>query len=58
MERNLFSPNKDIEGIQTAKSSWVIEIRNKSLDLDNRSRRNNLRINGIKEGKKRNQGRV
>ena len=58
MERNLFSPNKDIEGIQTAKPSWVIEIRNKSLDLDNRSRRNNLRSNGIKEGKKRNQGRV
>ena len=48
MERNLFSLKKDIEVIQTTKPSWAIEIGNK---LEDRSRRNNLRINGIKEGK-------
>ena len=51
MERNLFSLKKDIEVIQTTKPSWAIEIKNKLVDLEDRSRRNNLRINGIKEGK-------
>ena len=51
MERNLFSLKKDIEVIQTTKPSWAIEIENKLVDLEDRSSRNNLRINGIKEGK-------
>ena len=51
IERNLFSLKKDIEVIQTTKPSWAIEIENKLVDLEDRSRRNNLRINGIKEGK-------
>ena len=51
MERNLFSLKKDIEVIQTTKPSWAIEIENKLVDLEDRSRRNNLRINGIKEEK-------
>ena len=51
MERNLFSLKKNIEVIQTTKSSWAIEIENKLMDLEDRFRRNNLRINGIKEGK-------
>ena len=51
VERNLFSLKKDIEVIQTTKPSWAIEIENKLVDLEDRSRRNNLRINGIKEGK-------
>ena len=51
MERNLFSLKKDIEVIQTTKPRWAIEIENKLVDLEDRSRRNNLRINGIKEGK-------
>ena len=51
MEKNLFSLKKDIEVIQTTKPSWAIEIENKLVDLEDRSRRNNLRINGIKEGK-------
>ena len=54
MERNLFSLKKDIEVIQTTKPSWAIEIENKLVDLENRSRMNNLRINGIKEGKNEN----
>ena len=58
MERNLFSLKKDIEVIQTTKPSWAIEIKNKLVDLEDRSRRNNLRINGIKEGKTRSLGKV
>ena len=51
MEKNLFSLKKDIDIIQTTKPSWAIVIENKLVDLKDRSRRNNLRINGIKEGK-------
>ena len=47
MERNLLSLKKYIEVIQTTKLSWAIEIENKLEDLEDRSRRNNLRINGI-----------
>ena len=47
MERNLLSLKKYIEVIQTTKPSWAIEIENKLEDLEDRSRRNNLRINGI-----------
>ena len=52
MEKNLFSIKKDIEVIQTTKPRWAIEIENKLLELEDRSVGNNLRINGIKEGKK------
>ena len=51
MERNLSFHKKDIEVIETAKPSWATEIKNKLVDLEDHSRRNNLRINGIKEGK-------
>ena len=51
MEQNLFSLKKDIDIIQTTKPSRAIDIENKLVDLEDRSRRNNLRINGIKEGK-------
>ena len=50
-ERNLFSLKKDIEVIPTTKPSWSIEIENKLVNFQDRSRRNNLRINAIKEGK-------
>ena len=50
-EKNLFSLKKDMEVIQTTKSSWAREIKNKLVDLEDRSRRNNLKFNGIKEGK-------
>ena len=53
----LFDLIEVIEAIQTTKPSWAIESRNKLVDLEDRSRRNDLRINGIKE-KKRNLGRV
>ena len=51
MEKKLFSLKKDTDIIQTTKPSWAIDIENKLMDLEDRSRRNNLRINGIKEGK-------
>ena len=51
MERNQLILKKVIGFIQTSKPSWAIEIKNKLVDLDDRSRRNNLRINGIKETK-------
>ena len=51
MERNQLILKKGIGFIQTSKPSWAIEIKNKLVDLDDRSRRNNLRINGIKERK-------
>ena len=53
MERNLLSLKKDIEVIQTTKPSWATETtkKKKMVNLDDRFRRNNLRINGIKEGK-------
>ena len=51
MEKNLFSLKKDIDITQTTKPSWAIDIENKLVDLEDRSRRTNLRINGIKEGK-------
>ena len=51
MEKNLFSLKKDIEVIQTTKPRCAIEIENKLVDLEDRSVGNNLRINGIKEGK-------
>ena len=54
MEKNMFSLKKDIDIIQTTKSSWEIDIENKLVDLADRSRRNNLRINGIKEEKNEN----
>ena len=51
MEKNLLSLKKDIDIIQTTKPGLAIDIENKLEDLEYRSRRNNLRINGIKEGK-------
>ena len=50
MERNLSILKKDIEVIQTTKPSWAIENENKLLELEDRSRRSNVNIKGIKEG--------
>ena len=47
----LFDMIEVIEAIQTTKPSWEIECKNKLVDLEDRFRRNNLRINGIKERK-------
>ena len=51
MERNLFRKTlKSFKPLPT-KPSWAIEIENKLVDLEDCSRRDNLQINGIKEGK-------
>ena len=39
--------SKDIEVIQNTKPWLATEIKNKLVDLEDRSRWNNLRINGI-----------
>ena len=49
IERSLFSLKKDSEVIQTTLPSSAIEIKNKLVDLEDHSKRNNLRTNGIKE---------
>ena len=36
------STNKDVGVIQTAEPTWALEIRRKLVDLEGRSRRNNL----------------
>ena len=51
LNERLFSLKKDIDIIQTTKPSWAIVIENKLVDLEDRYRRNSLRIHGIKEGK-------
>ena len=40
---------EELHVIQTTKSSWAIETDAKLIDLKDRSRRNNLRFEGIKE---------
>ena len=42
MERNLFRLKKDIKVIQTTRPNWTMEIKNKLVDLEDRSRRSNL----------------
>ena len=51
MEWILLNLKNDIKVIQTIKPNWAIEIKNKLVKLEHRSRRNNLGINGINEGK-------
>ena len=49
LEKGLSSTKKDVGVIQTTEPTWVVEIRRKLVDLEHRSRRNNLGILGIKE---------
>ena len=42
MERNLFRLKKDIKVIQTTRPNWTMEIKNKLVDLEDRSKRSNL----------------
>ena len=51
MEKNLFSLKKDIRVIQATKLGCAIEIEDKLVDLEDCFRKNNLRINEIKEKK-------
>ena len=49
LEKVLSSTKENVGVIQTTEPTWALEIRRKLVDLEGRSRRNNLRILGIKE---------
>ena len=49
LEKELSSTKEDVRVIQTIEPTWALEVRRKLVDLEYRSRRNNLRILGIKE---------
>ena len=49
LEKEVSSTKEDIRVIQTTEPTWALEIRRKLVDLEDRSRRNNLRVLGIKE---------
>ena len=49
LEKEVGSTKEDIRVIQMTEPTWALEIHRKLVDLEDRSRRNNLRILGIKE---------
>ena len=49
LEKVLSSTKEDVGVIQMTEPTWALEICRKLVDLEDRSRRNNLRILGIKE---------
>ena len=49
LEKVLSSTKEDVSVIQTKEPTWTLEICRKLVDLEDKSRRNNLRILGIKE---------
>ena len=49
LKKELSSTRKDVRVIQTTEPTWALEIRRELVELEGRSRRNNLRILGIKE---------
>ena len=42
LEKELSSTKEDVRVIQTTEPTWALEIRRKLVDLEDRSRRNNL----------------
>ena len=53
LKKELISTKENVSVIQTAEPTWGLEILRKLVDLEYRSRRNNLRILGIKEDSKK-----
>ena len=49
LEKELSSTKEDVGIIQITEPTWALEIHRKLVDLEDSSRRNNLRILGIKE---------
>ena len=47
LEKELSSKKQDIRVIKTTEPTWELKIHRKLVDLEDRSRRNNLRILGI-----------
>ena len=52
LEKELSSTKEDVRVIQTTEPTWALEIRRKLVDLEDRSRRHNLRVLGIKEDRR------
>ena len=53
LEKKLSSTKEDVSIMHTTKPTWALEIRRKLVDLEDKSRRNNLRILGIKENSRK-----
>ena len=53
LKKELISTKENVSVIQTAEPTLGLEILRKLVDLEYRSRRNNLRILGIKEDSKK-----
>ena len=49
LEKELFSTKEEVGVIQITELTWALDIRRKLVDLEDRPRRNSLRILGIKE---------
>ena len=49
LEKELSSKKEDVGLIQTTEPKWALEICRKLVDLEDRSKRNNLQILGIKD---------
>ena len=49
LEKKVGSTKEDVRVIQMTEPTWALEIHRKLVDLEDRSRRNNLRILDIKE---------
>ena len=49
LKKEFSSTKEDVRVIQTTEPTWALEIRRKLVDLEDRSRRNNLRLLGIKK---------
>ena len=53
LQKELSSTKEDVGIIQTTEPTWALEIRIIIVDLEDRSRRNNLGILGIKENSRK-----
>ena len=49
LKKELISTKEDVVVMQTTELTWSLKFRRKLVDLEDRSRRNNLRILGFKE---------
>ena len=58
LQKQLSLTKEGLGIIQTTEPTWALEIRRILMDLGDRSRRNNLRILGIKENPPKVIGRV
>ena len=53
LEKELISTKENVGVTQATEPTWALEIRRKLVDLEDRSKRKNLRILGIKKDPKK-----